>query len=118
MTTVLIVIHTLIVLFLIVMILIQRTDSDGMGGLSGGGGNQFLTGRSSANLLTRTTAILATVFMLTSLALATLAGRADRSSIVDMEVAPVVDTKPAAPAKKEAAPVKKKTETPAVPKPE
>lgn len=84
MYTVLLVIHSIIVLFLIVMILIQRTDSDGMGGLSGSaGGNQFMTGRSAANLMTRTTAILAGVFMFTSLVLAVIASRMTSHSIID-----------------------------------
>ena len=82
--TVLLVIHTIIVLFLIGIILVQRSDNDGMGGLSGGGGaNQFLTGRGKANLLTRSTAILATVFMLTSLLLAVWTNRISNQSILD-----------------------------------
>lgn len=85
MYTVLLVVHTLLVLFLIVIVLIQRSDSDGMAGLGGGGGggNQFLTGRGQANLLTRTTAILAAAFMGTSLVLAIMANRMSEGSIVD-----------------------------------
>jgi preprotein translocase subunit SecG len=108
--TVLLVIHTIIVLFLIMMVLIQRSDGDGLGGLGGGGGNQFLTGRSQANLLTRTTAILATAFMTTSLVLAIMASRMTESSIVD-----TISTQ------QESAPVEAPAETPkapAVPKPE
>lgn len=86
--TVLMVIHTILVLFLIMVILVQRSDGDGMGGLSGGGANQFLTGRSAANLLTRTTALLAAGFMITSLVLAVLANRITSRSIVD-EAVPV-----------------------------
>src|SRR5271156_2416693 len=83
MYTILLVIHSIIVLFLIALVLIQRTDSDGMGGLGGGGGNQFLTGRTQANLLTRTTAVLAFAFFITSLTLAVMASRMTSSSIVD-----------------------------------
>ncbi len=83
MYTILLVIHSILVLFLIVMVLIQRSDSDGLSGLGGGGGNQFLTGRGTANLLTRTTAILAALFMVTSLVLAVMASRMSGSSIVD-----------------------------------
>ena len=50
---VLLVIHTLLVLFFIGLVLIQRSDSDGLSGLGGGGGNQFMTGRGFANLMTR-----------------------------------------------------------------
>ena len=82
MYTVLLVTHTILVLFLIVMVLIQRTDSDGLSGL-GGGGNQFMTGRAKGSLMTRTTAILAALFMATSLILAIMAGQMTKSSIVD-----------------------------------
>jgi preprotein translocase subunit SecG len=101
--TVLLVIHSIIVLFLILMVLIQRTDSDGMGVL-GGGGNQFLSGQATANLMTRTTAILAAAFMISSLALAIMAGRMTEGSIIDSvqpaESAPVSDVKDKAPEKK------------------
>ena len=89
--TVLLVIHSIIVVFLILMVLIQRTDSDGMGGL-GGGGNQFLSGQTTANLMTRTTAILAAAFMISSLTLAIFAGRMTSGSIID--VVPVSETAP------------------------
>lgn len=82
MYTVLLVAHTILVLFLIVMILLQRTDSDGLSGL-GGGGNQFMTGRAKGNLMTRATAIMAALFMTTSLVLAIMAGQMSRSSIID-----------------------------------
>lgn len=114
MYTVLLVIHTILVLFLIVMVLIQRSDGDGLSGLGGGGGNQFLTGRSQANLLTRTTAILAGAFMVTSLVLVVMASRMTERSIVDS----IGDIQtPAAVEKTE--PVKQEApKTPAVPKPE
>lgn len=82
MYTVLLVIHTIIVLFLIGIILLQRSESDGLSGLGGGGGN-VLSGRGAANAMTRATAILATIFIITSLALAILSGQDTRGSIVD-----------------------------------
>ena len=105
MYTILMVVHTIVVLFLIGLILIQRTDSDGMGGLGGGGGNQFLTGRAAANLVTRTTAILAATFMTTSLILAVMANRITSHSIVDSVTveAPAVVTKDGAEPAKDAA---------------
>ena len=75
MFTVFLVIQIIITLALVGMILVQRSDSDGLSGLSGGGGggaNSFMTGRAAASFMTRTTAILATVFMLNSLWLAKL----------------------------------------------
>lgn len=125
---VLLVIHTLLVMFLIGFVLIQRTDSDGLSGLGGGGGNQFLTGRGSANLLTRTTAILAGIFMLTSLTLAIMAGHMNQSSIVDeipvteptvtKEMPMPEKTEKPVPAKAEKKEPEAAKEQPVVPKPE
>jgi preprotein translocase subunit SecG len=116
MYTVLLVIHTILVLFLIVLVLLQRSDADGMGSLGGGGGggNQFMTGRAQANLLTRTTAILAGAFMITSLILAVMANRMTSSSIADA----IGDTPPSAAS--ESAPVQEPATpaAPSVPKPE
>lgn len=88
MTTVLLVIHILLALALIGVVLLQRSEGGGLGiggGGGGGGGGMggFLTGRGTANLLTRTTAILAACFMLTSITLTILAGGGAPSSITD-----------------------------------
>ncbi|HKG83091.1 MAG TPA: preprotein translocase subunit SecG [Beijerinckiaceae bacterium] len=74
MQTVLIVVHLLIVLALIGVVLLQR--SEGGLGLGGGGGvSGFMTGRGQANALTRATAILAAGFFVTSLVLGIMANR-------------------------------------------
>ncbi len=89
MTQVLLVIHLFIALALIGVVLLQRSEGGGLGiggggGGGGGGMSGFLTGRGTANLLTRTTAILAACFMVSSLVLTILAGGAsERRSIVD-----------------------------------
>ncbi|NML73442.1 preprotein translocase subunit SecG [Rhizobium sp. S-51] len=70
MQTVLIVIHLMIVLALVGVVLIQRSEG---GGLGIGGGSGFMSARGTANALTRTTAILATLFFITSLGLGLLA---------------------------------------------
>ena len=76
MQTVLIVIHLLIVLALIGVVLLQRSEGGlGLGGGGSGGVSGFLSGRGQANALTRATAILAALFFLTSLALGILAHR-------------------------------------------
>ena len=80
------VIQVIITAAMIGFILLQRTDSDGMSGLSGGStnANAFLTGRGTANFMTRTTAILATLFMVNSLWLSILAGKENQhTSIAD-----------------------------------
>ena len=56
MQTVLIVIHLMIVLALVGIVLIQRSEG---GGLGIGGGSGFMSARGAANALTRTTGILA-----------------------------------------------------------
>ena len=71
MQTVIIVIHLLIVLALIGVVLLQKSEGGALG-IGGGGG--FLTSRGSANVLTRTTAFLAGAFFLTSLLLSIIAG--------------------------------------------
>lgn len=70
METVLIVIHLMIVLALVGVVLVQRSEG---GGLGIGGGSGFMTARGAANALTRTTAILAAAFFITSLGLSILA---------------------------------------------
>ena len=71
MQTVLIVIHLMIVLALVGIVLIQRSEG---GGLGIGGGSGFMSARGASNALTRTTAILAATFFATSLVLSILAG--------------------------------------------
>ncbi|WP_139976006.1 preprotein translocase subunit SecG [Ochrobactrum sp. CGA5] len=70
MQTVIIVIHLLIVLALVGVVLIQRSEG---GGLGIGGGSGFMTARGAANALTRATAILAIGFFATSLILGIMA---------------------------------------------
>ena len=72
MITVLLIIHLFVTLALIGVVLIQRSEGGGLGIGSTQGMGSFMSGRGTANLLTRTTAILATAFMLLSLALALL----------------------------------------------
>lgn len=70
MQSVLIVIHLMIVVVLVAVVLLQRSEG---GALGIGGGSGFLTGRSQANALTRATAILAALYFATSLGLTVLA---------------------------------------------
>ena len=71
MQTFIIIIHLVIVSAMIGVVLLQRSEGGGLGIGSTGG---FLTSRGTANVLTRTTAILAGLFFLTSLVLSILAG--------------------------------------------
>jgi len=74
MQTVLIVIHLMIVLALVGIVLIQRSEG---GGLGVGGGSGLMSARGAANALTRTTGILAAAFFITSLSLGVLARYSD-----------------------------------------
>jgi preprotein translocase subunit SecG len=95
MQNVLLVIQLLIAVALISVILLQRTAQDG-GGLMGGGNTMggLFTARGSANLLTRTTAILATLFIVNSLALAYIASSQHQSQSVLDQIVPSPDVAP------------------------
>jgi len=82
MANVLIVAYLLIVLALIAVILLQRSECGGLG--MGSNSNGLISVRGSANLLTRTTAILAALFFASAIALTVLSS-VDRgtSSILD-----------------------------------
>ena len=64
MQTILLVIYLMVVVALIGVVLIQRSEG---GGLGIGGGSGFMSARGTANALTRTTAILATLFFVLAL---------------------------------------------------
>jgi len=72
MQTVIIVIHLMIVSAMIGLVLLQKSEGGGLG--MGGGGGGFLTSRGTSNVLTRSTAILAGCFFVTSLVLSIIAG--------------------------------------------
>jgi preprotein translocase subunit SecG len=94
MQTVIIVIHLMLVAALIATVLLQKSEG---GGLGMGGGAGFMSSRGTANLLSRTTAVLAVGFFLTSLFLSWLAGY-DRkpSSVIGSD--PASQSQPAGPA--------------------
>jgi len=108
MTTVLLLIHLFVTLALIGVVLIQRSEGGGLGIGSSQGMGSFMSGRGTANLLTRTTAILAAAFFALSLVLALMnrgtigAGRSILdtlpSSAPASSPAPVGGALPAAPA--------------------
>jgi preprotein translocase subunit SecG len=82
MLTVIIVVHLIIAVTLIGIVLLQKSEGGALG-MGGGGMSGFMSGRSTANFLTRMTAGLAAAFFATSIALAVLASqqRAPRSII-------------------------------------
>jgi preprotein translocase subunit SecG len=84
------VVHVLIAIALIGAVLLQKSEGGALG-MGGGGMSGFMTGRSTANLLTRTTAILAGLFFVTSILLVVLNSPTQvRRSIVDQGPGPAM----------------------------
>lgn len=69
MTTVLLIIQLMISIVLIGLILIQRSEGGALGIGGGGGGGGLMSGRSSANAVTKATTILGTAFIINCLLL-------------------------------------------------
>ena len=117
MIIVLFIVHVLIALALIGVIMLQKSEGGALG-MGGGGMSGFMTGRSTANLLTRTTAILGAAFFATSILLVLL-GQNDRGprSIIDrggpVPTTPLMPNLPATPG----TPTAPGTGTPAIPAP-
>jgi len=106
METALLILHLMVASALVGVVLLQRSEGGalGIGGGSGGGGG-FLTGRGTANLLTRTTAGLAAAFFTTSILLTLLAqSHAPTQSILDSAAPPSSAPAETAPSEAPAAP--------------
>ena len=104
MQTVILIIHLLVAVGLIGLVLLQQGKGADMGAAFGSGASStFFGARGSASALTRATAILATLFFITSIALAAFAGGGKAKTSVLEEPAPVEQQQPA------------KSDTPAVP---
>ena len=98
MIAVLLITHLFVTLALIGVVLIQRSEGGGLGIGSSQGMGAFMSGRGTANLLTRTTAVLAAIFFGLSLTLALLnKGTAVQRSVLDLNP-PAGSTAPAVPA--------------------
>ncbi len=78
--SVVLVIHLILALAIIGLVLIQRSEGGGLGIGGGGGMGGFASARGTANMLTRLTAIFATGFFITSLALGILAAKQSSAS--------------------------------------
>jgi preprotein translocase subunit SecG len=117
MTTVLLLIQMFVTIALIGVVLIQRSEGGGLGIGTSQGMGAFMTGRGTANLLTRTTAILGAIFFALSLALALLnrgTGGAGRT-LLDVPPAATAPAKPAKPIAPAAPPAPAVPAAPAAP---
>ena len=84
--TFLLVVHTMIALALVGVILLQRSEGGGLG-IGGGTGGGLMTARGAANLLTRSTTVLASLFIVSSILLAVLAAGANKAKPIDTSLA-------------------------------
>ena len=91
MLTVIIVIHLMLVIAMIAVVLLQKSEGGGLISSTSG----FMTGRGTANVLTRTTALLAAGFFVTSLALSWLAGLGRHPASIITPGAPISREAPA-----------------------
>ncbi len=102
MTNVLIILHLFVTIALIGIVLIQRSEGGGLGIGSSQGMGGLMSGRGTANLLTRTTAVLAILFMGLALILALLdrgAGSTGRGLLDLAPPPPAASVLPGPPAK-------------------
>lgn len=98
--TVMMVVHILIVAIMIGLILLQKSE----GGALGMGGGGFMTARGTANLLTRSTAVFAGLFFVSTIVLALMfKGSTESESILDR--APSVPVAAESSSTRDAAPV-------------
>ncbi|MGH7153031.1 MAG: preprotein translocase subunit SecG [Acetobacteraceae bacterium] len=113
MMPILMVIHVFVTIALIGVVLIQRSEGGGLGIGSSQGMGAFMSGRGTANLLTRTTAVLAAIFLGLSLAMAVLNRGTSGvgGSVLSFPTAPA----PATPAHTAPAPTPPKAPAPAEP---
>ena len=94
--TIVLVVHVLVALSVIGLVLLQHGKGADMGSGFGGGSSGSLFGATgSANFLSRATAVLATIFFLTSLGLAYMASHRTKAEGGVMDA---VKTQPAVPA--------------------
>ena len=84
MQSVLIVIQIFLVLTIIILVLMQKSGSDGTANLAGGG-NSLISSRTSATFLSKATMLLAILFMVNSLLLARLSYQQGGASRVIIE---------------------------------
>jgi preprotein translocase subunit SecG len=109
--TFLLIVQSLVAAALVGVILMQRSEGGGLG--VGGSSSGFMTARGAADLLTRSTAVLGTLFVVLSIALAAIAGATREPAKIDTSLANQVA--PARPQQNQTAPTQQPVGTPAAP---
>ena len=94
--TSLIIIQLILAVLLIIFVLLQGSDNEGLGLGGGGGLGGMMSARGSANLLSRLTAITATLFMIMSVVLTISASVSSDKNILE-SLPEVISTEPSIP---------------------
>ena len=89
MYTIVLTIYIILAFFLCAIVLLQRPDGGALGGLGGGTGSNFMTGRAVGNMLTKTTSVLAFLFFTTALILGILAKQETKLPLTPISSEPV-----------------------------
>lgn len=79
----LIIIQLLLALLLVILVLLQGSDNEGLGLGGGGGLGGMMSARGSANLLSRLTALTATLFMVMSVVLTIVASAGSERNVLE-----------------------------------
>ncbi|PKP89372.1 MAG: preprotein translocase subunit SecG [Alphaproteobacteria bacterium HGW-Alphaproteobacteria-16] len=94
MFTFLLVVHAIIAALLVTVILMQRSEGGGL--TSGGSPSGLMSARGAANFLTRSTSVLAVMFVAMSITLAVLAATRGNSEIDTSQAAQPTQSAPVA----------------------
>jgi preprotein translocase subunit SecG len=108
MFTFLLIVQTLVAAALVGVILMQRSEGGGLG--VGGSSSGFMTARGAADFLTRSTAVLATIFIILAIALAAIAGVSRAPATLDTSL--VNQSTPTAPVTSPVVPVPQQQQAP------
>lgn len=99
----LLILQIVIALVMIVLVLIQKSDGDSLGGIGGGSGGMgaVISGKATANALSKATMILVAIFMVNCLVLASISGgKNDRTASEFEEIVKEQEAKPSKSKKK------------------
>ena len=82
----LLVLQVIIAVAMIILVLLQKSDGDSLSGIGGGSGglNSVMSGKATANVLSKTTMILIGIFMLNCLILASISNASNKAIANDL----------------------------------
>lgn len=104
MTALLMVVHVIVCIALIIAVLLQTGKGAAMGATFGGGSQTLFGSRGAGNFMTKATAVIGAIFMITSLSLSIVSMNVVGGSVVEElpakegAAAPMNETAPANPA--------------------